>query len=384
MLGGATGLRNTSLLFMMLLLGGAGGGGELDWKRALLVPVLCISLILACLPGALVANDWSDLLRLAQGMCASALVFVVGMRIGGHLAAFWAGMIAFIVGLLTLALISIWVPWLPYLPPSLVAFVNHWYPWYGVASSIAVVSFPLIFLMWAPGADRIRKWAMRSCIVAMLIILLSAQNRMSFVVITVVLAVCLAQQVACMERRSKLLLLGCFFLLIGAGGGKMLNKLPADTTNKAYSEMLVNTVRHDPRIAGWNFWIEKSEVMPWYGFGHGKRNLGQILSPAERGDPRLWDPALATHAHNMVFNFWLRGGYPALMAFLILWIGLLRPFYGQKDSRAAKAGLGIVIAMLLKNMTDDFFEAPLNLLFFFWVGALAAYVAREQEAMDST
>lgn len=383
MLGSATGLRNTSLALMVWLAFSQEplAGREQTVVRTIFT--LISMLLLVCLPGAFSTWNMADFLRLAQGSLAAVLVFVVGLQFGRTQSGFFRALACLSAGLAVLAAISLLMPWTSSHPSSIGDFVAHWYPWWGVASSISVLAFPLLFLLLRgdlPRRDRRVLWVIAASI---FVILIMAQNRASIFIIGSVILLALFPFRHRMNRKLSLLLVACLVVLSGVLYFKMSQKMEAYSDKARFHGSLMSQIVNDPRISGWAFWLDKGSQMSWYGFGHGKRNLGQVLSNVERADPRLWDAALTTHAHNMLLNFWLRAGYPGLGIFLILWIGLFQLFKGGQLCVWQQIGVALVGAMFLKNMTDDFFEPPVSLLFFFWLGALRSRMFYDMKSVGS-
>lgn len=119
------------------------------------------------------------------------------------------------------------------------------------------------------------------------------------------------------------------------------------------------------------------------GFGRNAMKLGypELLSSA---DPNFW------HAHNMFLNYGLAMGLPGMIALIYLFVSLSRVYWRLSHSSdelvriTGAAGLMLVIAVLLRNMTNDFFLRD-NALFFWAInGMFLGYAVRREEAIRMT
>lgn len=132
----------------------------------------------------------------------------------------------------------------------------------------------------------------------------------------------------------------------------------------------VKEVDADPR---WQIWSSTSAYIaqsPWQGYGFGRNimqhgNTGFVA--ATSGMP---------HAHNLLVNKVLQMGIPGALAFLFLVGSMLNAVWPRNASRMDKSQWVwsattsiMIIGVVLKSMTDDFFIGHLALLFWALVGA---------------
>ena len=117
---------------------------------------------------------------------------------------------------------------------------------------------------------------------------------------------------------------------------------------------VAQTLAADPRIALWKHAAAQIRERPWHGHGYGL----QILADRMRADS---GNALITHPHNMFVGQWLQTGAIGL-GLLLAMIGALTSRYlafvrsGDTElGRLGTLGLAVLVAFVVKNLTDDFF-----------------------------
>jgi O-antigen ligase len=120
---------------------------------------------------------------------------------------------------------------------------------------------------------------------------------------------------------------------------------------------LVEAIADDPRFPLWEYSFDRIRERPWSGFGFGKAILGAELQ-GELGDPLL------THAHNLFVSQWLQIGAIGMLALIALFAALAWRYWtfvlGTDGVLAAigVAGLVMLLAFVVKNLTDDFMIRP--------------------------
>jgi O-antigen ligase len=116
---------------------------------------------------------------------------------------------------------------------------------------------------------------------------------------------------------------------------------------------LAQAIAEDPRLLLWEHTIEQIRQRPWAGFGFGKSILREELQ-ASLGDPLL------AHAHNLFVSRWLQTGaigVATLVALLAAIAWRYGAFLRAADRTLAVvglAGLTMLVAFVVKNVTDDF------------------------------
>lgn len=137
----------------------------------------------------------------------------------------------------------------------------------------------------------------------------------------------------------------------------------------------------DPRLTTWPAVAVRILEHPLSGKGFGreimKKAYPDLLS---REYPAVW------HAHNLFLNYGMSMGIPGMIAILLLFFALLRKFWqlSRADDRivaiAGICGVLLVIGVVARNLTNDFFQRDLALLFWAIAGMLLGYAGHAKEA----
>jgi len=140
--------------------------------------------------------------------------------------------------------------------------------------------------------------------------------------------------------------------------------------------VVLRQAKADDRLDIWHFWLERFKERPLTGVGFGRdaphyAYLSQI--PSDR------NPVSYAHAHNLFIDYGLQMGIPGIMALLFLIASISREFWkffrsGNEELRLIGiCGITLVVGVLTKNMTDDFFWRGNSLLFWTLVGISLGY-----------
>lgn len=177
-------------------------------------------------------------------------------------------------------------------------------------------------------------------------------------------------------RRS--LLIGALLMIIASAvvtGAALVQR--ASEVNASVS----GSLKSDSRIAIWGRAAEGIAHAPLTGTGYGQRIWPQLNTDLLERHP------LASHAHNVFLNKAVQMGLPGLVSFAALLLAaiaaLLRELHRAPDmtGRAlASAALAMTAAMVMRNMTDDFWERSQAALY--WAIVTLALV-RPQSAPSS-
>lgn len=140
---------------------------------------------------------------------------------------------------------------------------------------------------------------------------------------------------------------------------------------------VIKTFAQSERYRIWQFWAERIAERPLTGVGFG-RDLPHLIfqKPAE------WPNPFFAHAHNLVLNYGLQMGIPGILVLLLLFGAMTREFWqiarlpDNKPWEIGLVGLGLIVAVFTKNMTDDLFWRTDALLFWAFAGILLGYGER--------
>jgi O-antigen ligase len=151
----------------------------------------------------------------------------------------------------------------------------------------------------------------------------------------------------------------------------------AITAGQAGESHVMKTFAQSERYRIWQFWTERIAERPLTGVGFGRDLPHRIFEkPAE------WPDLFFAHAHNLVLNYGLQMGIPGILALLFLFGAMTREFWvmarltDERHWEIGLAGLGLIVAVFSKNMTDDLFWRTDALVFWAFAGILLGYGAR--------
>jgi O-antigen ligase len=237
---------------------------------------------------------------------------------------------------------------------------GRWHSGVGPYSTYVVLVAPLLPMLAArPPAGFGTQRATLLLIAALLLLLLATaritDNRMVWLALGAVLAT-IAVLLALRRRaavdtpaRSAMPVVALLIVIAGLFVDATLEK---SHQNFPGQETVVS-IANDPRIAVWEYTVERIGARPWLGYGFGKL----IIDDDFRRD--LANPLLS-HAHNVFLSQWLQLGAVGLVAFTALLVALTWRFAQLVRSRndtvavVGIAGLALVVGFVVKNLSDDF------------------------------
>jgi O-antigen ligase len=310
-----------------------------------------------------------------------------------------------VTGLVLLAVISLYV----YLPPdeamalrpwvrtetfaNLVPPMPIWYPGVGDASMATSLAAG-VFLFVHRIRNGIRRWIHVAGWIALVVVVLVANNRNAEIGIALVAIGCfvLARRRRGGGRPSTTriaLAVGvivAFVVLVGAllesGARSRLDALniPVQPGHSAFVEL----TSRDTRPMIWSYYTRLALQSPWIGVGFGRTVPGIRYHTED-------DKALAqvevnayTHAHNLFLNWWLQTGVIGV-AILVAALAQLVVAALRRTADARPAGfamLAIIGLMLIRDATDDFLIYGMATLFWTLLGALAGIPSARAVAGD--
>lgn len=130
-------------------------------------------------------------------------------------------------------------------------------------------------------------------------------------------------------------------------------------------------IQKDPRLLNWWEVIERVAQEPVTGHGFGRGMMAKAYPEMKDRPDMFW------HAHNLVLDYGIQMGVPGLAAILGLFGALLAHWIRLARSSDALvraigiAGVLLVVGVFARNMTNDFFQRDLSLLFWALTGLLA-------------
>lgn len=254
----------------------------------------------------------------------------------------------------------------------------------GAFSTLLVLVVPLLPLLLAPrpvgfGAGT---WQVAVAVVVFALLLVAArltENRMIWVALAAGFVV--AAMLAAWRWRARLarapLRWGAVLLVLLVVLGALFVDAARDRARADFngSADVARAIADDPRFLLWHHTFERIRERPWTGFGFGKSILREQLR-AETGHPLL------LHAHNLFVSQWLQTGAVGVATLLALLAALSWRYWGflraQDGTLAAigLAGLAMLTAFVVKNLTDDFMVRPTSKEFWALNACLVGYGMR--------
>lgn len=137
-----------------------------------------------------------------------------------------------------------------------------------------------------------------------------------------------------------------------------------------------STLASDPRPELWGFAIAEIASHPLRGVGFGQHSFAYAYPqwPKKNG--------VLSHTHNVFLDAGIQMGVPGIAAMIFIFAAILFEYWRlyKSDHRLAQwlgaCGIAMVVAVLVRNMTDDFFRRDLALVFWSLVGASLGYGRR--------
>ena len=206
------------------------------------------------------------------------------------------------------------------------------------------------------------------------------QNRMFWLSTAVICAMAslfvLWRQEFAAQRKWLLGVLSCAgFALLGLFWLVARSK-PANYLDTSLGNSVGASLTHNERFELWAFWLNKAMEHPWLGIGFGRdlpRDLFFHLKPEN------WHPMQFAHAHNVFVDVLVQMGFVGLACFVLMLCGLCALFMRHLRSPlqtgvAALAGISLVLGMLSKNLSDDFYTRTPLFMFWMLLGVMLAQI----------
>ncbi len=137
----------------------------------------------------------------------------------------------------------------------------------------------------------------------------------------------------------------------------------------------------DPRLTTWPAVAARILEHPLTGKGFGRETMKKAYPDLlSQKFPAVW------HAHNLFLNYGIAMGVPGMIAILLLFFALLRKFWELSRAHdrviamTGICGVLLVVGVVARNLTNDFFQRDLALLFWSIAGMLLGYAGHAKDA----
>jgi O-antigen ligase len=155
---------------------------------------------------------------------------------------------------------------------------------------------------------------------------------------------------------------------------RLPEQLPYDRS--ATLEMIAS----DSRPAIWAVYFDLAKLHPWLGVGFGRSVPSKTYDLASNEDLRRIDRQAFAHAHNVLLSLAMQVGLVGLAIWAWLHVRLLRLAVvcararGEREKAWAAAAIALVLAMLVKNSTNDLMVFGNAILYWTLLGAILGRV----------
>ncbi len=138
----------------------------------------------------------------------------------------------------------------------------------------------------------------------------------------------------------------------------------------------------DTRPAIWATYLDLAEKRPWFGVGLGRTVPARIYHLEDDAALRRIDSQAVSHAHNVLLDLALQVGLFGLAVWIAMQIAILRLAIrrarrgGDREKAWAAAAVALVLAMLVKNSTNDVLVYGNAILFWALLGTMLGLIWR--------
>lgn len=241
------------------------------------------------------------------------------------------------------------------------------YPGPGAASTLSVLALPLALLlaMDAGTAARRMGYAAMACIVLAGV---GSVNRMFLPSATLAIAAFLLWNwPRFTPRRRRWALAGILACALATAGVVALQSGTREGAAPA----------QDPRLDGWREWSAVAGEAPLLGHGFGRKVIAELGKQRISESLAAREPHLRSHAHNVFLDAVLQLGLLGLAAFCWLLGALAWAAWRTRAQGPVSAALAaLVVAVVAKNLTDDFMHQAPAIAFWTYAGLLLGRIAR--------
>ena len=172
----------------------------------------------------------------------------------------------------------------------------------------------------------------------------------------------------------------CVGLVVAAISVETISRLrlpqPLPYNRSAALEMMAS----DSRPAIWSVYLSLATLHPWVGVGFGRSVPSKTYDLIDNEPLKRIDRHAFSHAHNVVLSLTLQVGLVGLAVWGWLHFRLLRSALrwarvrGRREKAWAAAAVALVLAMLVKNSTDDLIVYGNAVLYWTLLGAILGRV----------
>ncbi len=260
--------------------------------------------------------------------------------------------------------------------------VRGWLAWKAgeaVDSStyIALLAVPLFVVALTSSRASVR-WASVAWLLAFAGLGLMSESRTLFASLCLSLP-CLLIAFGLLRGRLHLrsvLVAVCVGLVVSAISVEVISRFRLPEQQPYDRSAALEMIASDSRPAIWAVYFELAKLHPWIGVGFGRSVPSKTYDLAQNAELRRIDRQAFAHAHNVLLSLALQVGLVGLAIWTWLHGRLLRVAVqcararGEREKAWAAAAVALVLAMLVKNSTNDLMVFGNAVLYWMLLGAI--------------
>lgn len=257
----------------------------------------------------------------------------------------------------------------------------RWYPGPGLGSTFVLMALPMVYWLY-------RERLARRSVAGLLGLALLAAGTLTFSrafwpgLFALAGALVISTEAFRRHFGSPRRLLALLALLIVTGPllviGSTLIRDQQSLSERGVSAA-VDRLATDPRLRIWKEWVQLGSESPFLGTGYGKEVARHVHADELKAHVQAgMDPAGYTHPHNVFLSMWVQTGLLGLVCFVALLSSVVRHAWRMAGQAAtvrhtAAALFALMIAIITKLATDDFYDKVVPMLMWSYAGILIGY-----------
>jgi O-antigen ligase len=174
-------------------------------------------------------------------------------------------------------------------------------------------------------------------------------------------------------------------LIVSAVCLEIISRARLPGAQPADRSVAIDMIAADSRPAIWAAYIELAQKRPWFGVGLGRSVPSRTYNLENDPALRRIDAQAPSHAHNVLLDLVLQVGVIGLAVWVWLHVEILRLGWqrartgGDREKAWAAAAVALVLALLIKNSTNDLIVYGNAILFWALLGTILGLIWRHAE-----
>jgi O-antigen ligase len=192
-------------------------------------------------------------------------------------------------------------------------------------------------------------------------------------------------------RWKSVLAIAVVGLIVSAGCIELISRARLSESRPVDHSVALEMIASDSRPAIWATYYDLARRQPWLGVGLGRTVPSRAYHLEDDPALRRIDAQAGAHGHNIVLDLLLEVGIVGLAVWLWLHYEILRLVWqrarrgGDEEKAWAAAAVALMVALLVKNSTNDLAVYGNAILFWALMGAMMGLAWRRTEvAVEAT